>query len=102
MPNFLILTIKCIKRCGTGFGTVIMAPLVECMLANFGTQGAILVTASFSLACCISGILMKPIPTVETVMEVEEQQYLIDSGRASSISSSGTYDAIFRIFKANQ
>ena len=69
-----------------------MAPLVECMLAHFGTRGAILVTASFSFACCFSGMLMKPIPTVETHIEVEEQQCLIDSGRASSISSSGKYE----------
>ena len=64
-----------------------MAPLVEFMLGRFGTQGAILVTAGFSAACCISGLLMKPIPVVENFIEVEEQKCLIDSGRASSTSS---------------
>ena len=60
---------------------------MECMLAHFGIQGAILVTAGFSAVCCISGLLMKPIPLVEYEKEVEEQQCLIDSGRASSLSS---------------
>jgi len=86
-----------ISRCGTGFGTVIMAPLVEFMLGRFGTQGAILVTAGFSAACCISGLLMKPIPVVENFIEVEEQKCLIDSGRASSTSSLNSnkkYDSI--------
>ena len=64
-----------------------MAPLVEFMLGRFGTQAAILVTAGFSAACCISGLLMKPIPVVENFIEVEEQKCLIDSGRASSTSS---------------
>ena len=76
-----------------------MAPLVESMLSHFGTRGAILVTASFSLACCISGMLMKPIPTVETIIEVEEQKSVSDSGRASWDSSSGKY-AFTRIFAA--
>ena len=76
------------SRCGTGFGTVVMAPLVECLLGQFGTKGAMLMTALFSLACCFSGMLMKPIPTLETQIEDEEQQYLLDSGRASSLSRS--------------
>ena len=67
---------------------MVMAPLVENMLSHFGIQGAILVTASFSLACCISGLLMKPLPTPESCSEIEEQRSLLDSGRASSISSS--------------
>jgi len=86
-----------ISRCGTGFGTVIMAPLVEFMLGRFGTQGAILITAGFSAACCISGLLMKPIPVIENFIEVEEQKCLIDSGRASStssLSSNKKYDSI--------
>ena len=66
-----------------------MAPLVEFMLGQFGTQGAILVTAGFSALCCISGLLMKPIPLVENIIEIEEQKCLIDSGRASFASSIG-------------
>ena len=67
-----------------------MAPLVESILTRFGTQEAILVTASFSFACCVSGLLMKPLPSSQTTTEAEEKQPLleIDSGRASSISSS--------------
>ena len=69
-----------------------MAPLVEKVLAHFGIQGAILMTALASLACCISGSLMRPLPTADSSNEeVGEQQPLIDSGRASSCSSLCTY-----------
>ena len=69
-----------------------MAPLVETVLNHFGIQGAILVTASISLACCISGFLMRPLPTIEpSSEEAGEGQSLTDSGRASSCSSLCTY-----------
>ena len=65
-----------ISRCGTGFGTVIMAPLVELMLSKFGSKGAILVTASFSAVCGIMGLFMKPVPTIEIAVNIE---YLVGS-----------------------
>merc|ERR1719510_558670 len=69
-----------ISRCGTGFGTVIMAPLVELMLSKFGSKGAILVTASFTALCGISGLFMKPVPTIEKTAKIKKQ-YLVESGR---------------------
>jgi len=68
-----------ISRCGTGFGTVIMAPLVELMLSKFGSKGAILVTASFTAVCGISGLFMKPVPTIEKTATIGKQ-YLVESG----------------------
>ena len=56
-----------------------MAPLVELMLSKFGIKGAILVTASFTALCGISGLFMKPVPTIEKTAKIKKQ-YLVESG----------------------
>ena len=56
-----------------------MAPLVELMLSKFGSKGAILVTSAFTAVCGISGLFMKPVPTIEKTATIGKQ-YLVESG----------------------
>ena len=91
-----------IYRSGTGIGTVVMAPLFEYILDSYGIKRLILVTAAFSLGCCIFGFLMRPFLTIKSIKKgttAEERQRLKDSDRSLSSSSLGMFR--INIYKKN-
>lgn len=52
--------------CGSGFGTMIFAPLMRQCLSTFKLEGTYLVLAGVVLTCVFYGILLRPVPSVET------------------------------------
>ncbi|KAK7597972.1 hypothetical protein V9T40_014928 [Parthenolecanium corni] len=52
--------------CGSGFGTVIFAPLLKWCLVKFGLQGCYVMIACVVLTCVFYGILLRPVPSGET------------------------------------
>lgn len=51
-----------IAVCGSGFGTFVLAPLIEYIVRLYGWQGALLITAGMVLNCCVFGALLRPLP----------------------------------------
>lgn len=51
-----------ISTCGSGFGTIVFAPVVTNLESALGWQWCNRIVASFCLACTILGATMKPVP----------------------------------------
>jgi len=51
-----------ISTCGSGFGTIVFAPVVTALEAGLGWQWCNRVVAGFCLACTLLGATMKPVP----------------------------------------
>jgi len=51
-----------ISTCGSGFGTIVFAPVVTALESNLGWQWCNRIVASFCLACTLLGATMKPVP----------------------------------------
>merc|ERR1712117_307119 len=51
-----------ISTCGSGFGTIVFAPVVTNLEKALGWQWTNRIVASFCLACTILGATMKPVP----------------------------------------
>merc|ERR1719167_632671 len=51
-----------ISTCGSGFGTIVFAPVVTALKANLGWQWCNRIVACFCLACTFLGLTMKSVP----------------------------------------
>eukprot|EP00092_Neocalanus_flemingeri_P084653 GFUD01106387.1.p1 GENE.GFUD01106387.1~~GFUD01106387.1.p1 ORF type:complete len:535 (+),score=130.06 GFUD01106387.1:51-1655(+) len=51
-----------ISTCGSGFGTIVFAPVVTALEAGLGWQWCNRIVACFCLACSLLGATMKPVP----------------------------------------
>lgn len=51
-----------ISTCGSGFGTIVFAPVVNKLESNLGWQWCNRIVAGFCLACTLLGATMKPVP----------------------------------------
>merc|ERR1719400_81753 len=51
-----------ISTCGSGFGTIVFAPVVNALESNLGWQWCNRIVAGFCLACTLLGATMKPVP----------------------------------------
>lgn len=51
-----------ISTCGSGFGTIVFAPVVQALVEGVGWQWCNRVVACFCLACTLLGATMKPVP----------------------------------------
>lgn len=54
-----------IAVCGSGFGTVVFAPLTNYLIINFQWQGACLVISFIVFFCAIFGWMFKPLKEIE-------------------------------------
>jgi hypothetical protein len=59
-----------IAVCGSGFGTVVFAPLTNYLIVNYKWQGALLVIAGIVFFCSVFGYMFKPL----NLDEVEDVQ----------------------------
>lgn len=48
--------------CGSGFGTVIFAPLMNISIKKFGLNGTFVFVAFVVLTCVLYGLLLRPLP----------------------------------------
>ncbi|XP_065201906.1 monocarboxylate transporter 12 [Planococcus citri] len=48
--------------CGSGFGTIVFAPLVSVCIKHFGTDGTLIVISFMVLTCIFYGLLLRPVP----------------------------------------
>jgi len=51
-----------ISTCGSGFGTIVFAPVVTALESSLGWQWCNRIVAGFCLACTVLGATMKPVP----------------------------------------
>jgi len=51
-----------ISTCGSGFGTIVFAPVVTALESSLGWQWCNRIVAGFCLACTLLGATMKPVP----------------------------------------
>ncbi len=51
--------------CGSGFGTVIFAPIIKMSISNFHLEGTLVIIACAVLTCVFYGILLRPVPSTE-------------------------------------
>lgn len=49
-----------IAVCGSGFGTFVLAPVIEALVNFYGWRGALIITAGMLLQCAVFGALMRP------------------------------------------
>lgn len=56
--------------CGSGFGTVIFAPLTQYLITEYKWQGTLLVIAGITFFCAVFGYMFKPL----NLEEFEQQQ----------------------------
>ncbi|XP_003745670.2 monocarboxylate transporter 12-like [Galendromus occidentalis] len=59
-----------IAVCGSGFGTFVLAPVIEALVDFYGWQGALMITSGMLLNCVVFGALMRP-PEYIAVVEVD-------------------------------
>lgn len=55
-----------ISTCGSGFGTIVFAPVVTALVTSLGWQWCNRVVAGFCLLCTLLGLTMKPVPRPAT------------------------------------
>jgi len=69
VPSVVIVGVRFERRralatgvavCGTGVGTVALAPLVEHLLRLYGWRGTLLIEAGLLLNCCVCAGLYRP------------------------------------------
>ena len=58
-----------IAVCGSGFGTVIFAPLTNYLIVNYKWQGSLLVISGIVFFCAVFGYMFKPLNLEEEVEE---------------------------------
>lgn len=51
--------------CGSGFGTVIFAPLIKLSLEHVKLEGTLVMIAACVLSCVLYGALLRPAPTTK-------------------------------------
>jgi len=67
-----------ISTCGSGFGTIVFAPVVTALESSLGWQWCLRIVASFCLACTVLGATMKPVPRKpkddeDSITEIKKQ-----------------------------
>jgi len=69
LPSIVIVSVYFERRralatgmavCGTGVGTIVFAPLVECLLEVYGWRGTLLIEAGLLLNCCVCAAFYLP------------------------------------------
>lgn len=55
-----------IAVCGSGFGTVIFAPLIKMSIEHFKSEGTLMLIAACVLSCVLYGALLRPVPVTES------------------------------------
>lgn len=63
-----------IAVCGSGFGTVIFAPLTNYLITTFKWQGACLCIAGIVFFCSIFGWMFRPLKEIENEFEEDNQE----------------------------
>lgn len=63
-----------IAVCGSGFGTVVFAPLINFMIKEYGWRGSMLVLAGAVLECIIFGALFRPIEKLKPLEDKKSKQ----------------------------
>lgn len=58
--------------CGSGIGTFIFAPLTEYLVEQYTWKGAVLIEAGIMLNCVVGGMLFRPLPLSEKMINKEE------------------------------
>lgn len=87
-----------IAVCGSGFGTVVFAPLTNYLIVNYKWQGALLVIAGIVFFCSIFGYMFKPL----SLEEVEaEPTKVIGNNNNNNNNNNVKYNSADRDF-ANQ
>ena len=68
-----------IAVCGSGFGTFLLAPLLEYLIDQYGWRGALLMTAGIVCNCVIFGATFRPLEAAKpeisidnTLIEIEQ------------------------------
>lgn len=51
--------------CGSGFGTIVFAPLVSVCIEHFKLGGTLFVISFMVLTCIFYGLLLRPVPTIQ-------------------------------------
>ncbi|CAG7838149.1 unnamed protein product [Allacma fusca] len=62
-----------IAVCGSGFGTMLLAPVIKILLVNLAWRGAFLVTGGIILNCLIFSVMFRPVDTIEVTEDEEEK-----------------------------
>jgi hypothetical protein len=62
--------------CGSGFGTVIFAPLTQYLIAEYKWQGTLLVISGITFFCAVFGYMFRPLNLDE--YDEKEQQQLVE------------------------
>ncbi|XP_068151506.1 LOW QUALITY PROTEIN: monocarboxylate transporter 12 [Drosophila tropicalis] len=64
-----------IAVCGSGFGTVVFAPLTEVLISTYGWRGAMLIIGGIVLNCIILGAMFRPLeaPRQPTKLAIMDQ-----------------------------
>jgi len=79
-----------ISTCGSGFGTIVFAPVVTCLLAAVDWQWTNRIIAGICLLCTLLGLTMKPVPESgddDSVTEIKKQNSsIIKSDKAFTAS----------------
>jgi len=74
-----------ISTCGSGFGTIVFAPVVTALEASLGWQWCNRIVAIFCLSCAALGATMKPVPRKkkddeDSITELKNQNPIIKNG----------------------
>merc|ERR1719450_2992 len=67
-----------ISTCGSGFGTIVFAPVVTALESALGWQWCLRIVAGFCLACTLLGATMRPVPRKpkddeDSISEIKKQ-----------------------------
>lgn len=60
-----------IAVCGSGFGTVVFAPLINYLIKNYKWQGTVLVVAGIVFFCAVFGAMFKPVKAQKSSASLE-------------------------------
>jgi MFS transporter, MCT family, solute carrier family 16 (monocarboxylic acid transporters), member 14 len=83
-----------IAVCGSGFGTVVFAPLTNYLIVNYKWQGALLVIAGVVFFCSVFGYMFKPL----NLDEVESQTTPSINGNNNNNNNNVKYNSSDRDF----
>jgi len=78
-----------ISTCGSGFGTIVLAPVVTALEGSLGWQWCNRIVACFCLACSLLGATMKPVP--KKVKDDEDSITELKKQNEKPIIKNGTY-----------
>lgn len=65
--------------CGSGFGTIIFAPLVSLCIGKYGLDGTLIFIGFMVLTCIFYGFLLKPLPTAPVYDKSQDNHLAIYS-----------------------